>query len=130
MELRYTVLSDGTMSSTEWLMRNPDLATQWAVKMAETYLKIKGDKTQRVFLGGHRLWREATRTQHPPARSPRHPFARNHRRRNVSHRERRQSSRRPTPYINGIPIRSDIAVEKFPFLQEIVFLFKYLGVTV
>lgn len=50
MELRYTVLSDGTMSSTEWLMRNPDLATQWAVKMAETYLKIKGDKTQMVFL--------------------------------------------------------------------------------
>lgn len=51
MELRYTVLSDGTMSSREWLMRNPDLATQWAVKMAETYLKIKGDRTQIVFLG-------------------------------------------------------------------------------
>lgn len=51
MELRYTVLSDGTMSSTELLMRNPDLATQWAVKMAETYLKIKGDRTQMVFLG-------------------------------------------------------------------------------
>lgn len=80
--------------------------------------------------GGHRLWREATRIQHPPARSPRHLFARNHRRRNVSHRERRQSSRRPTRYINGIPIGSDIAVEKFPFLQEVVFLFKYLGVTV
>lgn len=51
MDVRHTVLADGTMSNTEWLIRNPDLATQWAVKMADAYHKVKGDRSQMVFLG-------------------------------------------------------------------------------
>jgi len=51
MDVRYTVLTDGTMSNTDWLIRNLDLATQWAVKIADAYHKVKGDRTQMVFLG-------------------------------------------------------------------------------
>lgn len=28
IDVRYTVLTDGTMSNTDWLIRNLDLATQ------------------------------------------------------------------------------------------------------